>query len=149
MSAHKYGFRGKSSNCPFALVRGVVFLSVSDAKEYCRREGLDADVWVRTGDLDTLTECEHIARVALPVLREIREHFSEQFDNSIAASHSEMEKVVALEHSCDVLDEARYQVKRESWIRGTGRVNGLYDGLVILYRYIDTLEKVLRYRATR
>lgn len=149
MSAHKYGFRGKSSNCPFALVRGVVFLSVFDAKEYCRREGLNADMWIRTGDPDTLAECEQIARVTLPVLREIRERFREQFDHSIATSHKKLEEVVAMEPTHDALDEARHQVKRESWIRETGRVNSLYGSLVMLSQYIDTLEKVLRYRATR
>lgn len=146
MDRHNYVRVGKfkNSNCPYALVNGIVFPSIFDAESYCTREGLDVNTSIRSDDPEVLAECQRIARATLPLLREIQKHFRRSWDGVRA----EVSEKAAARDVAKEKHELGWQVYQDWVLEAVGKSTGFYDCMVLIGPYIETLEKVLRLKAT-
>lgn len=146
MDRHNYVRVGKfkNSNCPYALVNGIVFPSIFDAESYCTREGLDVNTSIRSDDPEVLAECQQIARATLPMLREIQNHFRRSWDGV----RTEVSEKAAARDAAKEKHELGWRVHQDWVLEAVGKSTGFYDCMVLIGPYIETLEKVLRLKAT-
>lgn len=146
MERHNYVRAGKfrNTNRPYALVNGIVFPSIYAAESYCTREGLDVNTCIRSDDPEVLAECQRIARATLPMLREIQKHFHVSWDSV----RKDVEEKAAARDAAEAKRELGWEVHQEWVLEAVGRSTGFYDCMVLIAPYIDTLERVLRLKAT-
>lgn len=143
MERHTYVRTGKfkNVNCGYALVNGIVFPSVYAAEEYCTREGLDVNTWIKADDPAVLVECKRIAAVTLPSLREMQKQAQRQWE----AIREDLQLKSAARNKAR--DENQYSW--ELWVReervheGIGKVHGFYDCMKIIDDYAWSLQGVL------
>lgn len=146
MERHNYVKVGKfhNGNCPYALVNGIVFSSIYAAESYCAREGLDVNTSIRSDDPEVLAECQKIARATLPMLREIQKHFRVSWDSV----RKDVEGKAAARDAAEAKHELGWEVYQDWVLEAVGRSTGFYDCMVLIAPYIETLERVLRLKAT-
>ena len=146
MEGHKYVRVGKfrNSNCPYALVNGIVFPSIFDAEGYCTREGLDVNTCIQSDDPEVLAECQRIARATLPMLREIQKRLHRGWDGV----RKDVDEKAAARDAAEAKHELGWKVHQDWVLEAVGRCTGFYDCMVLIGPYIETLEKVLRLKAT-
>jgi len=143
---HKYVRSGKfkNTNCGYALVRGIVFGSIYEAKEYCTAKGYDPDVWIEADSDAVLSRCQQIARAALPCLCQALE---EQRILCETLGHEARAEAAALE-AAEEKHELGWEVHRNWLQHAAGKVGGCYDGMEIIHRRITMFERIIRIKPT-
>ena len=133
MKAHNYVRPGKfkNVNCPYALVRGIVFPSIYAAESYCTAHKLDVNTEIEADDPRILAKCKQIAEFTLPMLHAAQERFRSNWNSLRADCHA---KTTARNEA---------QARQDEATEALGKSNGVYSGMVLLQTYITTLENVL------
>lgn len=141
MKSHNYVRPGKfkNVNCPYALVRGIVFPSIYSAESYCTAHGLDVNTEIESDDPRVLAKCRQIAEFTLPMLRGIQEHYQEYFNSKI----KDADKKVELRNTSRDNGTLGWEVLQDWVIAATGEISGVGSCINMLYSCMDTLEKIL------
>lgn len=129
----------KNINCPYALVRGIVFPSINTAVSYCIAHNLDVNTEIESDDPRVLAKCKQIADFTLPVLRATQEHFRGEWNNLRGDCH----RKITARNEAQARHDLCMSAYRDDATEAVGKSNGFYSGMVLLQGYITTLEKVL------
>ena len=129
----------RNPNCPYALVGSIVFPSIRAAESYCTAH--DIPLYdIESDDPRVLAKCKQIAAATLPTLKEIQDNFRAVWNTVSDEVHEKVKQRNRAVEKGDLLSGLYERYAAEA----AGKSNGFYSCMVLLYPYIDTLERVLR-----
>ena len=142
MKAHNYARPGKfkNTNCPYALVRGIVFSSIYEAESYCTAHKLDVNTEIEADDPRVLAKCKQIAEFTLPTLRAAQDNIKSVW-NGVQA---DVQRKIADRNEARERHDMLLSMYQDDATEALGKSNGFYACMILLQPYIDTLERVLR-----
>lgn len=125
----KYNRKIKNKNIGYFLVNRKVFSSLKKAEQYCDKNNLDVDEYIRSESPDVLKEAKEICLDVLPLLRDIKESIQEEYDNQLVVYNRAVNEFKESETKRDLLRGYKEQHMRESLgeLRGIARVIGIID----------------------
>lgn len=125
----KYNRKIKNKNIGYFLVNRKVFSSLRKAEQYCDKNNLDVDEYIRSESPDVLKEAKEICLDVLPLLRDIKESIQEEYDNQLVVYNRAVNEYKESETKRDLLRGYKEQHMRESLgeLRGIARVIGIID----------------------
>jgi len=141
MKSHNYVRPGKfkNTNCPYALVRGIVFSSIYEAESYCTAHKLDVNTEIEADDPRILAKCKQIAEFTLPMLHAAQERFRSNWNSLRADCHAK----ITARNEAQARHDMLLSMYQDETTEALGKSNGFYSGMVLLQTYITTLENVL------
>lgn len=134
----KYNRKIKNKNMGYFLVNRKVFSSLRKAEQYCDKNKLDPDDYIRSESPDVLKEAKEICLDVLPLLHDIKESIQEEYDNQLVEYNRAVNVYKGSEIKCDLMRGYKEQYMRES----LGELRGIAKGIEIIDEQIENHQKV-------
>jgi len=128
----KYNRKIKNKNIGYFLVNRRVFSSLRKAEQYCDKNNLDVDEYIRSESPDVLKEAKEVCLDVLPLLRDIKESIQEEYDKKREVYHRAVEEFKESETKRDLLRGYKEQHMREALgeLRGISAVQSIIDNQI-------------------